>query len=152
MMETKTNKVVDMDGNPVTVDEVLDKAEENKVSVEDQVEKLVGSKLRHEVDLMLDIWRCYYLIRLKMIYKSGGTITPEVFQDISSALGTVAAEGFDVGKLRKRVKNDLVGFLGNVANNQFNAVAEEKKGVAEDGGVQQDTDTGAGAEDQQPDQ
>jgi len=127
------SKVVDMNGNAVTSSEVDDVDEA-------AIEKLMAGQLKHEADLMLTIWRCYYLLRMSMLHKSQGKISPEVFQELSSALATVAAEEFDVGQLKRSVKKDLVGFLGGLADNQFNAIADEKmqaKAMKEstDGGV-----------------
>jgi len=121
--------IVDMNGNEVAAEQEVDEAE---------IEKLMGGKLKADADLMLDVWRCYYLIRANMIYNSDGAITPETFQEISTALGTIAADGFDIGKLKKRIKTNMVNFIGRMANGQFNAIAEEKQTKKEikDGGVQ----------------
>ena len=99
---------------------------------QDNVERMLEGPLRNSVNLLLMIWRSYYLVRMDLLSKSDGAIDAEVFQDMSAALATVAAEPFDVTTLRKDIKNTLIPFLKRMANIQFNAIAEEK---AREGGA-----------------
>ena len=112
------NNVVDLNGNPVNEPE--DDANEA------EIERMIAGTLKSTADLLLLVWRCYYLVRMDLINKGQGKVTPEIFQDMSQALATMASDEFKVGDVRKDVKAKLMPFLKRMSNMQFNAISAEK--------------------------
>ena len=61
--------------------------------------------------IMLTIWRLFYVARTQMTEKSGGKVTPEIFNYLMTALSEKAMEPYKISTLRKDLKNQLNNWL-----------------------------------------